>query len=122
MAGMSVALKNSTSYWAQWHATGCSVHIPHVSCGYGTRWLDWLPHSLQHCLVLLHHRMRKLPYRVVFPFDLKLSNTTDDADGADSVYSLFAVVVHVGSGPHHGKQVNAVRISLHTNSVMMKSN
>jgi hypothetical protein len=41
-------------------------------------------------------------YRVVFPFELKLPNTTDDADGQDAMYSLFAVVVHVGSGPHHG--------------------
>lgn len=43
-------------------------------------------------------------YRVVFPFELKLPNTTDDADGQDALYSLFAVVVHVGSGPHHGER------------------
>jgi hypothetical protein len=43
-------------------------------------------------------------YRVVFPFELKLPNTTDDAAGRDALYSLFAVVVHVGSGPHHGEQ------------------
>jgi hypothetical protein len=47
-------------------------------------------------------RERKLMYRVVFPFELKLPNTTDDAAGRDALYSLFAVVVHVGSGPHHG--------------------
>ena len=47
-------------------------------------------------------RMRKLMYRVVFPFDLKLRNTTDDCPDADQMYSLFAVVVHVGSGPNHG--------------------
>ena len=47
-------------------------------------------------------RMRKLMYRVVFPFDLKLRNTTDDCCDADQTYSLFAVVVHVGSGPNHG--------------------
>jgi hypothetical protein len=46
--------------------------------------------------------MRKLMYRVLFPFELKLPNTTDGADGQDAMYSLFAVVVHVGSGPHHG--------------------
>ena len=44
-------------------------------------------------------RYKKLSYRVVFPLELKLSNTVEDAD---IVYSLFAVVVHVGSGPNHG--------------------
>ena len=47
--------------------------------------------------------MRKLMYRVVFPLELKLSNTTEDALGADSMYSLAGVVVHVGSGPTHGE-------------------
>ncbi|RLM66111.1 ubiquitin carboxyl-terminal hydrolase 4-like [Panicum miliaceum] len=44
-------------------------------------------------------RYKKLSYRVVFPMELKLSNTSDDVD---TEYSLFAVVVHVGSGPNHG--------------------
>jgi len=47
-------------------------------------------------------RMRKLMYRVVFPLELKLSNVLPDSQGADALYTLFAVVVHVGSGPHHG--------------------
>jgi hypothetical protein len=46
--------------------------------------------------------MRKLMFRVVFPFELKLRNTADDCARADDLYSLFAVVVHVGSGPNHG--------------------
>lgn len=46
--------------------------------------------------------MRKLMYRVVFPFELKLRNTTEECPDADELYSLFAVVVHVGSGPNHG--------------------
>ncbi len=41
-------------------------------------------------------------FRVVFPFELKLRNTVDGCAGADDLYSLFAVVVHVGSGPNHG--------------------
>lgn len=41
-------------------------------------------------------------YRVVFPLELKLSNTTADAAGTDAPYNLTAVVVHVGSGPTHG--------------------
>ena len=42
-------------------------------------------------------------YRVVFPFELKLCNTSEGCDGADSVYNLFAVVVHIGSGMNHGE-------------------
>ena len=48
-------------------------------------------------------RMRKLNYRVVFPFELKLRNTSDDCNGADDFYDLFGVVVHVGQGPNHGR-------------------
>lgn len=48
-------------------------------------------------------RLRKLMYRVVFPFELKLGNTSEACDAADSVYNLFAVVVHIGSGMNHGK-------------------
>lgn len=64
------------------------------------------PHMTQclGCSCVLLRRERKLMYRVVFPFELKLPNTTDDAAGRDALYSLFAVVVHVGSGPHHGEQ------------------
>lgn len=53
---------------------------------------------------------KKLSYRVVFPLELKLSNTTDDND---SEYSLFAVVVHVGSGPNHGHYVSLVKSHNH---------
>lgn len=51
-------------------------------------------------------------YRVVFPFELKLPNTTDDAAGRDALYSLFAVVVHVGSGPHHGEDDHSLIVCL----------
>ncbi|KAJ9522659.1 hypothetical protein QJQ45_019733 [Haematococcus lacustris] len=54
-------------------------------------------------------RMRKLMYRVVFPLELKLSNTTVGAQGGDTLYTLFAVVVHVGSGPHHGHYVTLIK-------------
>lgn len=54
-------------------------------------------------------RMRKLMYRVVFPLELKLSNITSDAQGGDTLYNLFAVVVHVGSGPHHGHYVSLIK-------------
>ncbi|XP_039069780.1 ubiquitin carboxyl-terminal hydrolase 3-like isoform X1 [Hibiscus syriacus] len=55
-------------------------------------------------------RYKKLSYRVVFPLELKLSNTAEDAD---SEYSLFAVVVHVGSGPNHGHYVSLVKSHNH---------
>lgn len=54
-------------------------------------------------------RMRKLMYRVVFPLELKLSNMTSDAPGVDALYTLCAVVVHVGSGPHHGHYVSLIK-------------
>ena len=56
-------------------------------------------------------RMRKLNYRVVFPFELKLRNTSDDCANVDDFYDLFAVVVHVGQGPNHG-ELPAISISL----------
>ncbi|KAK9949576.1 hypothetical protein M0R45_005093 [Rubus argutus] len=55
-------------------------------------------------------RYKKLSYRVVFPLELKLSNTVEDAE---SEYSLFAVVVHVGSGPNHGHYVSLVKSHNH---------
>ncbi|GFQ04993.1 ubiquitin carboxyl-terminal hydrolase 3 [Phtheirospermum japonicum] len=55
-------------------------------------------------------RYKKLSYRVVFPLELKLSNTVEDADAE---YSLFAVVVHVGSGPNHGHYISLVKSHNH---------
>ncbi|KAG4920130.1 hypothetical protein AAZX31_18G016400 [Glycine max] len=55
-------------------------------------------------------RYKKLSYRVVFPLELKLSDTAEDAD---IEYSLFAVVVHVGSGPNHGHYVSLVKSHNH---------
>lgn len=58
-------------------------------------------------------RYKKLSYRVVFPFDLKLPNTVDSGPSFDAEYSLFAVVVHVGSGPNHGHYVSLVKSHNH---------
>ncbi|XP_074302447.1 ubiquitin carboxyl-terminal hydrolase 3-like [Silene latifolia] len=55
-------------------------------------------------------RYKKLSYRVVFPLELKLSETVEDTDRE---YSLFAVVVHVGSGPNHGHYVSLVKSHNH---------
>lgn len=55
-------------------------------------------------------RYKKLSYRVVFPMELKLSNTMEEAD---IEYSLFALVVHVGRGPDHGHYVSLVKSHNH---------
>lgn len=54
-------------------------------------------------------RYKKLSYRVVFPLELRLCNTSDDAEDPDRMYSLFAVVVHVGSGPNQGHYVSLIK-------------
>ena len=51
-------------------------------------------------------------YRVVFPFELKLCNTSEGCDEADAVYNLFAVVVHIGSGMNHG-ELSACSMFIH---------
>jgi ubiquitin C-terminal hydrolase len=45
-------------------------------------------------------RYTKLTYRVVFPFELKLFNTTDDIQDPDRLYELWAIVVHIGALVH----------------------
>jgi len=52
---------------------------------------------------------KKLSYRVVFPMELILQNTSHDAVHPETRYSLFAVVVHVGSGPNHGHYVSMIK-------------
>lgn len=41
-------------------------------------------------------RYIKLSYRVVFPFHLRLPNTSEQTDNPDRLYELFAFVVHIG--------------------------
>ena len=50
-------------------------------------------------------RLQKLFHRVVYPYHLRLFNTTDDAEDPDRLYELYAVVVHIGGGPYHGHYV-----------------
>lgn len=54
-------------------------------------------------------KYKKLSYRVVFPLELRLCNTSDDAEDPDRLYALFAVVVHVGSGPNQGHYVALIK-------------
>ncbi|OBZ66035.1 Ubiquitin carboxyl-terminal hydrolase 4 [Grifola frondosa] len=51
----------------------------------------------------------KLAYRVAFPLELRLFNTVDDAEDPDRLYELFAIVVHIGNGPHHGHYVTIIK-------------
>ncbi|KAJ4471868.1 hypothetical protein C8J55DRAFT_406659, partial [Lentinula edodes] len=51
----------------------------------------------------------KLSYRVAFPLQLRLFNTVDDAEDADRLYNLFAIVVHLGNGPHHGHYISIIK-------------
>ncbi|KAI9750459.1 MAG: serine/threonine protein kinase, CMGC, CDC2/CDK sub [Chaenotheca gracillima] len=51
----------------------------------------------------------KLFHRVVYPYTLRLFNTTDDAEDPDRLYELYAVVVHIGSGPNQGHYVSIIK-------------
>ncbi|GAA5967397.1 hypothetical protein JCM11641_000536 [Rhodosporidiobolus odoratus] len=51
----------------------------------------------------------KLTYRVVFPFELRLFNTADEVANPDRLYELWAIVVHIGVGPHHGHYITIVK-------------
>ncbi|KAK4691398.1 hypothetical protein P7C70_g9357, partial [Phenoliferia sp. Uapishka_3] len=51
----------------------------------------------------------KLTYRVVFPFELRLFNTADGMENPDCLYELWAIVVHIGVGPHHGHYITIVK-------------
>ena len=54
-------------------------------------------------------RLQKLFHRIVYPYHLRLFNTTDDAEDPDRLYELYAVVVHIGIGPYHGHYVSIIK-------------
>lgn len=54
-------------------------------------------------------RLQKLFHRVVYPYYLRLFNTTDDAEDPDRLYELYAIVVHIGGGPYHGHYVSIIK-------------
>jgi ubiquitin carboxyl-terminal hydrolase 12/46 len=56
-------------------------------------------------------RHRKLSYRVPFSMELRLPRTGED--DPDALYHLFAVVIHVGSGPNMGHYVSMVKSHEH---------
>ncbi|KAJ3195854.1 hypothetical protein HK101_010832 [Irineochytrium annulatum] len=51
----------------------------------------------------------KLSYRVVFPMELRLFSTSDDAEDGDRLYALSSVIVHIGNGPTHGHYITLVK-------------
>jgi len=55
------------------------------------------------------NRHIKVSHRVVFPLELRLFNTSDDAVNPDRMYDLVAVVVHCGSGPNRGHYISIVK-------------
>ena len=54
-------------------------------------------------------RLQKLFHRVVYPYHLRLFNTTDDAEDPDRLYELYAIVIHIGGGPYHGHYVAIIK-------------
>merc|ERR1712000_621564 len=56
-----------------------------------------------------YSRLQKLFHRVVYPYHLRLFNTTEDAEDPDRIYELYAVVVHIGGGPYHGHYVAVIK-------------
>ncbi|EDV94675.1 ubiquitin carboxyl-terminal hydrolase 12A [Drosophila grimshawi] len=55
------------------------------------------------------NRHIKVSHRVVFPLELRLFNTSDDAVNPDRLYDLTAVVIHCGSGPNRGHYISIVK-------------
>ena len=54
-------------------------------------------------------RLQKLFHTVVYPYHMRLFNTTDDAEDPDRLYELYAIVVHIGGGPYHGHYVAVIK-------------
>ncbi|KAL8342691.1 hypothetical protein RB601_004816 [Gaeumannomyces tritici] len=54
-------------------------------------------------------RMKKLFHRVVYPYQLRMFNTTEEAADPDRVYELYAVVVHIGPNALHGHYVSVIK-------------
>lgn len=54
-------------------------------------------------------RLQKLFHRVVYPYHLRMFNTTDEAEDPDRLYELYAVVVHIGGNAYHGHYVSVIK-------------
>lgn len=56
-----------------------------------------------------YSRLQKLFHRVVYPYHLRMFNTTEEAEDPDRLYELYAVVVHIGGNAYHGHYVSIVK-------------
>lgn len=54
-------------------------------------------------------RYTKLAYRVVYPLQLRLFNTSEECPNPDVLYELVGVVIHAGSTPNRGHYIAMVR-------------
>lgn len=56
-----------------------------------------------------YSQLQKLFHRVVYPYHLRMFNTTEDAEDPDRLYELYAVVVHIGGHAYHGHYVVVIK-------------
>ncbi|KAL7647454.1 UNVERIFIED_CONTAM: hypothetical protein RMT77_001050 [Armadillidium vulgare] len=56
-----------------------------------------------------YNRPLKLSHRVVFPLELRVFDTSDDAINSDRLYDLASVVVHCGTGINRGHYFSIVK-------------
>lgn len=56
-----------------------------------------------------YSRLQKLFHRVVYPYELRMFNTTDDTEDPDRLYELYAVIVHIGGNAYHGHYVSVIK-------------
>ncbi|KAJ2899295.1 ubiquitin carboxyl-terminal hydrolase [Zalerion maritima] len=56
-----------------------------------------------------YSRLQKLFHRVVYPYYLRMFNTTDDVEDPDRLYELYAVVIHIGGNAYHGHYVSVIK-------------
>jgi len=54
-------------------------------------------------------RYKKLMHRVVFPLEFRVESIEEDPTEQEKLYNLFAIVIHVGSGPNSGHYVTIVK-------------
>ncbi|KAI0146911.1 hypothetical protein GGR57DRAFT_286056 [Xylariaceae sp. FL1272] len=56
-----------------------------------------------------YSRLQKLFHRVVYPYQLRMFNTTEEAEDPDRLYELYAVVIHIGGNALHGHYVSVIK-------------